>query len=416
MATDHQPTSSPAEDRGPSADTPSAPLLSIGLPVHNGAEHLRESIDSLLAQDVGDLELIISDNASTDDTEAVCLEYASRDPRVRYGRNETNIGAAANYNRVFELSTGKYFMWGSDDDIWDPRFARMCIERLERSPDAVMCTSQVVFIDDSGAEVPGFKHVSVDTEGMDVPGRVFELTRQFGWFGIYSVIRPSALRASRLNLPTFGPDVRLQLELLLQGDALALPERLRRYRLPAVGKTAGEYVAEVGSGGHDASEDVQIRTPWTYLAREVLSVVRESVMDEAVVRSVENDLVETLTLVNRQWGDLVVVESGSPSTTTESTVVRRVTIAAALGVEQPKSTGVVFDPRAWLIRDGARLHWLRRIALRLLKPFGDRQNELNRQQADAIARLSHDVAWLERRIRALERGQSRCSEEPRQPL
>jgi glycosyltransferase involved in cell wall biosynthesis len=70
-----------------------APPLTIGLPVYNGQNYLSESLDSLLAQTYPDLELIISDNASVDGTEAICRDYAARDGRIRYVRQQANIGA-----------------------------------------------------------------------------------------------------------------------------------------------------------------------------------------------------------------------------------------------------------------------------------------------------------------------------------
>ena len=72
-----------------------SPRVSIGMPVYNGAAFLKESLDSLLSQTYGDFELIISDNASTDETESICRSYAAGDPRVRYQRQEENRGANA---------------------------------------------------------------------------------------------------------------------------------------------------------------------------------------------------------------------------------------------------------------------------------------------------------------------------------
>src|ERR1700737_2789384 len=92
------------------------PRVSIGLPVYNGERYLRFAIDSLLEQDYINFELIISDNASTDATQAICQEFADKDPRVRYYRNQTNLGASGNYDRVFELARGDLFKWAAHDD------------------------------------------------------------------------------------------------------------------------------------------------------------------------------------------------------------------------------------------------------------------------------------------------------------
>ncbi len=99
--------------------TPS-PKVSIGLPVYNGEEYIREALDSLLAQTLTDFELIVSDNASTDDTEAICREYAAGDQRIRYVRQRENRGALANFQFVLDEAGGEYFMWAAADDRWDP--------------------------------------------------------------------------------------------------------------------------------------------------------------------------------------------------------------------------------------------------------------------------------------------------------
>ncbi len=91
--------------------TSGAPRVSIGLPVFNGERYLARAIDSILAQDFRDLELVVCDNASTDRTAEICAAYARRDPRVRYHRNPRNLGAGPNYDRCFHLARGEYFKW-----------------------------------------------------------------------------------------------------------------------------------------------------------------------------------------------------------------------------------------------------------------------------------------------------------------
>ena len=83
------------------------PLVSIGLPVYNEAEHLAQALDSLLGQDYENIEVIISDNASTDGTPQICADYAGKDGRVRYHRNETNIGGINNFN-INNIPVGRY--------------------------------------------------------------------------------------------------------------------------------------------------------------------------------------------------------------------------------------------------------------------------------------------------------------------
>src|SRR3990167_3879396 len=110
-----------------------SPRVSIGLPVFNGEEYLPRAFDCLIQQDYEDFEVIISDNASTDATETLCRDLARQDNRIRYYRNETNIGARRNYNRVFELARGDFFKWASHDDEYDASLVRRCLEVFERS-------------------------------------------------------------------------------------------------------------------------------------------------------------------------------------------------------------------------------------------------------------------------------------------
>src|SRR5689334_17075101 len=98
----------------------SRPLLSIGLFVYNGERFIEKALDSILSQTFRDFELIISDNASTDHTGDICQAYAKRDDRIRYYRNQKNMGAGWNVRRVCELATGKYFKWAAADDMLEP--------------------------------------------------------------------------------------------------------------------------------------------------------------------------------------------------------------------------------------------------------------------------------------------------------
>jgi glycosyltransferase involved in cell wall biosynthesis len=128
------------------------PRVTIGLPVYNGDNYLAETLDSILTQTFPDFELIISDNASTDRTEAICREYAAQDHRIRYVRNASNLGAARNYNRVFELARGEYFKWNGHDDPLAPRFLERCVEVLDRDPGIVLCFARNRAIDERGEE------------------------------------------------------------------------------------------------------------------------------------------------------------------------------------------------------------------------------------------------------------------------
>lgn len=128
----------------------SSPTVGIGMPLYNAAGYLREALDALLAQTFEDFELLICDNASTDDTQEICREYAEKDDRIRYVRNRFNIGGGPNLRRVFELNRGKYFKLAHHDDNCGPRFLEKCVAALEADPRIVCAFPSAVAIDADG--------------------------------------------------------------------------------------------------------------------------------------------------------------------------------------------------------------------------------------------------------------------------
>ncbi len=212
-----------------------ASRISIGMPVYNGEKYICKALDSILEQTFTDFELIISDNASTDRTREICLQYAARDRRVRYSRNKENIGAARNFNRLVELSSGEFFMWAGDHDVWDRTFVSRCVEALTKNRKAVLCYSQVMIIGPEN-EVLGLSPTSLDTSNLDDPSARFRKTIREVRFCemIYGLIRSSVLRQTSIMVPVISPDYLLLAELSLEGTFVQIPEVLfytRRNRL-----------------------------------------------------------------------------------------------------------------------------------------------------------------------------------------
>jgi len=114
------------------------PLVSIGLPTYNRAHLLPRSVASLLAQDYPNIEIVISDNASSDGTQALCEEFCRKDSRVRYIRQSANIGIVANHSEVFRQSRGAYYMTIGDDDWLDANYVSQCIQVVLQEPDVVI--------------------------------------------------------------------------------------------------------------------------------------------------------------------------------------------------------------------------------------------------------------------------------------
>lgn len=123
------------------------PIVSIGLPVYNGEDFLKYALDSLLSQTFRDFELIISDNASTDNTPKICQEYVLRDKRIRYIRQNNNMGALWNFNFVLKQSNKEYFIWVSADDKLHPEFLEKNIDILEKNKNVVCSIGDVIYSD-----------------------------------------------------------------------------------------------------------------------------------------------------------------------------------------------------------------------------------------------------------------------------
>ena len=174
------------------------PRLSIGLPVFNGERFLKKAIDSLLTQTFEDFELVISDNASTDKTQEICREYASNDKILRYFRNAQNLGAARNYNRVFELSKGEYFKWAAHDDLCAPKLLRQCVEVLDRDSSVILCYSRAKAIDEQGEVIKSYPAKS-DAGASKPQDRFYEfLCIPHPCTAIWGVMRASVLKKTRL--------------------------------------------------------------------------------------------------------------------------------------------------------------------------------------------------------------------------
>jgi glycosyltransferase involved in cell wall biosynthesis len=173
---------------------PSSPTITIGMPIYNGERFLAKTLDSFLRQTYTDYELIISDNASTDSTEEICREYASRDKRIRYFRNEKNMGAGWNFRRVYSMAKGKYYKQAAHDDFLEPTFLEVCIAALEADPGLVLAHTRTKTVSLTGDPVecdnPSLRFDSPDPL---VRWRDLLLTDHM-CFEIFGVFRLEALR------------------------------------------------------------------------------------------------------------------------------------------------------------------------------------------------------------------------------
>ncbi len=167
------------------------PLVSVGLPTYNRASSLRRAIQSVLSQDYPHIELIVSDNASTDLTESICEEFSAQDKRVRYLRQVVNRGANANFQLVLSEARGTFFMWLSDDDWLDSQYLSRCVQILLEREDTVLVCGAATYVGRDGDEITG---VVVNLEQDSAADRVYKYYCQVNDNGtFYGVTRRSLL-------------------------------------------------------------------------------------------------------------------------------------------------------------------------------------------------------------------------------
>lgn len=139
-----------------SVSSPTQARVLIGLPVYNGSNYLRNALDSIIAQSFGDWRVLISDNASTDETPDICQEYASRDARITVHRHPSNIGAAPNFNFVFQPKGETYFKWAAHDDVMLPDYIGACVALMDADPEVAMAHSYANTINHKGERVGAY--------------------------------------------------------------------------------------------------------------------------------------------------------------------------------------------------------------------------------------------------------------------
>jgi glycosyltransferase involved in cell wall biosynthesis len=202
----------------------SSPRVSLGLPVYNGENFIAEAIQSILDQDFPDFELIITDNASTDRTAEICQAFASGDARIRYFRNERNLGAGANFNRAFALSCGTYFKWCAHDDLISSNFLKEGVAALDLNVDAVISYPSLHGIDQNGALTSYRERDLPPLKGLPPASRFRILIAAHGcdaaMFGLW---RRSALIRTSLHEPYYGSDCALLAEMALLGEFVRVP-------------------------------------------------------------------------------------------------------------------------------------------------------------------------------------------------
>ncbi len=251
------------------------PKLTIGMPVFNAEKYLEKTLDGLLIQTFDDFEIILSDNGSTDNTQAICERYVELDKRIRYHRSARNRGAAWNFNHTFRLARGKYFKWTAHDDLHKPEFLQRCVAVLDQDPEVVLCFARTIFID---AEDRELREYIYPFDLTDAPRHV-----RFRYFAvgghivheIFGIIRSEALKKSALIGGYLGSDLVLLGQLALQGKFCQVPEILFLHREHEQRSMINPQGAETVTQWYDASKSGRFVMPyWRRVFENARSVVK----------------------------------------------------------------------------------------------------------------------------------------------
>ncbi|HTH56735.1 MAG TPA: glycosyltransferase family 2 protein [Cyclobacteriaceae bacterium] len=121
------------------------PLVSIGIPTYNRSKGVLKTLASLWAQKYPHLEVIISDNCSSDDTKGVIQLNRLEHPQIKYYRQNSNIGLVKNFEFVLRKATGKYFMWVADDDTIEPGAILKYVSFLENNIDYSLVSGEIKY-------------------------------------------------------------------------------------------------------------------------------------------------------------------------------------------------------------------------------------------------------------------------------
>jgi hypothetical protein len=296
-----------------STNSTNDPLVSVGMPVYKGERYLRGALRSLLAQDYSNFELIISDNNSHDGTENICREFEASDPRIRYIRQPENRGSPWNLKFVLEQARGDYFMWAAHDDLWEPSYLGKCLRKLQSHPEAVLCCTEVDFIDGEGNPSPhhvGFKNL--ETLGMAPVERIHKLIAYMGWYAIYGLMPTEAIRSVKaLGQGIFGFDVIVTLELMLLGEIAKVHEPLFLYRIVKP-KTPEDFQVDFNP---ENKPEAPTAIPYTELASNLLEVACRSTLSAEEKLVVFADFICTLSSPDIGWRNILTGELLGPGAT-----------------------------------------------------------------------------------------------------
>ena len=205
------------------------PLVTVGIPTYNRPGGLERTLQCITAQTYTNLEIIVSDNCSTDKTVLPILQkYAAMDSRVRYIVQPTNRSIVPNFQYLLDAAGGTYFMWAADDDFWDANFIEVCVRGMIANDKVVLCMPDLKFVELDGTQSnsrlkKGFMQNNLFSRSF----QFVKSTVQYKYFfcGVYKTKEAQ-------NIPfdnSWGGDHLLLYELITKGKFMYIPGKTNFY-------------------------------------------------------------------------------------------------------------------------------------------------------------------------------------------
>jgi glycosyltransferase involved in cell wall biosynthesis len=238
----------------------SNPLVSVGLPTFNRSTSLGRAIQSVLEQHYSNIELIISDNASTDGTQALCEDFLAKDKRIRYVRQSLNMGMTANFRAALAHATGDYFMWLSDDDSLEPSYISRCLEVLSARADVSLVCGAAQYYENKIPSHQGARIVLEQPAPIDRVVAYYQQVNDNGTF--YGLIRTQTLEDLTL-LNVLGGDWLLIASLAYRGKVITLDDVFVRRSSRGASANVRGLAKSLGISKHET------RQPHLVIARNV---------------------------------------------------------------------------------------------------------------------------------------------------
>ncbi len=167
------------------------PSVTVCVPVYNGEAYLDKALNALSAQTFADLEIVISDNASTDSTLSIIEKWAARDPRIRVHQQQENIGARLNYIWLLENTQSPLIMFAAYDDLWTPNYVAELYDLFERNPYAEVAVADVNIMKDGAITTKQPFHEPINNASGPARAKLAMTHSRSGWF--YGLYRREAL-------------------------------------------------------------------------------------------------------------------------------------------------------------------------------------------------------------------------------